>query len=208
MNQNVPKPTLQRLPNYLKYLRMISDTEIQTISATNIANALMLNEVQVRKDLAFVMKGTGRPKTGYTVKELIDGIGNFLGYGNKKHALLAGAGHLGTALLSYKGFENYGLDIIAAAETDSKLIGTDVNSKPIIAFDDITSFCMKNNVHIGIITVPSCNAQEVCDRMIESGILAIWNFSNIHLKVPAEIMVQNEDMASSLAVLSTFLDNR
>ncbi len=208
MNNNVPRPTLQRLPSYLKYLRMKRETEFQTISATNIANELMLNEVQVRKDLAFVMKGTGKPKTGYTIDELISGIENFLGYGNKKYALLAGAGHLGTALLSYKGFANYGLEIVAAAETNEKLIGKKVNSKPIISFKEIPEFCLKNNIHIGIITVPSCNAQEVCDVMVKSGILAIWNFSNIHLKVPPEIMVQNEDMASSLAVLSTFIDNR
>ncbi len=208
MIQNVPRPTLQRLPSYLKYLRIQREAEVQNISATSIANELMLNEVQVRKDLAIVMKGTGRPKTGYSIDELIKGIEDFLGYGNKKFALLVGAGHLGTALLSYKGFANYGLEIVAAAETNPNLIGTSVNSKPIIDFSQIPDFCVKNNIHIGIITVPSCNAQEVCDIMVKSGVLAIWNFSNIRLKVPAEIMVQNEDMASSLAVLSAFLDNK
>lgn len=205
---NVPKPTLQRLPAYLKYLRTISEfNNSDNISATVIANDLMLNEVQVRKDLAFVMKGKGRPKTGYTTTELISEIEIFLGYRNTKSALIAGAGYLGKALLAYKGFANYGLDIIAAAETNPDIIGTSINGKKIIAFTEMAEFCQKNDVHIGIIAVPSCNAQTVCDKMIESGILAIWNFSNIHLKVPADILVQNEDMASSLAVLSTFLDN-
>lgn len=205
-NLSVPKPTLQRLPSYLKYLRMRQELETQTISATVIANDLSLNEVQVRKDLAFVMKGKGRPKTGYTTDELISGIEKFLGYSNIKYALLAGAGHLGKALLSYKGFRNYGLDIVTAVETDSDIIGTEINGKKIISFSDMKEFCCENDVHIGIIAVPSCNAQEVCDSMVESGILAIWNFSNIHLKVPQDILVQNEDMASSLAVLSTYLD--
>lgn len=205
---NVPKPTLQRLPAYLKYLRTRSEMDISsTVSATIIANDLMLNEVQVRKDLAFVMKGKGRPKTGYTIDELISGIEIFLGYRNTKSALIAGAGYLGKALLAYKGFANYGLDIITAVETNPDIIGTVVNGKKIIAFSEMSDFCTENDVHIGIIAVPSCNAQTVCDKMIESGILAIWNFSNIHLKVPPNILVQNEDMASSLAVLSTFLDN-
>ncbi len=205
-SQNVPKPTLQRLPGYLKYLRMKNELGTVSISATIIANDLDLNEVQVRKDLASVMKGKGRPKTGYSVNELIHEIEIFLGYSNTKYALLAGAGYLGKALLSYKGFRNYGLDIVAAVETDENIIGTYVNDKKIMSFSEMTSFCRQNNIHIGIIAVPSCNAQEVCDKMIESGILAIWNFSNIHLRVPPDILVQNEDMASSLAVLSTYLD--
>ena len=41
--------------------------------------------------------------------------------------------------------------------------------------------------------------------MIHSGIRAIWNFAPTHLKVPEHILVQNENMATSLAVLSMHL---
>ena len=58
------------------------------------------------------------------------------------------------------------------------------------------------NVHIGIITVPEEQAQAVCDLLVQSGVKAIWNFAPVHLNVPKEIIVQNVNMASSLAILS------
>ena len=58
---------------------------------------------------------------------------------------------------------------------------------------------------MGIITVPAAHAQEVCDQLIACGIKAIWNFAPIHLDVPSNILVQNENMATSLAVLSMHL---
>jgi redox-sensing transcriptional repressor len=41
--------------------------------------------------------------------------------------------------------------------------------------------------------------------MVESGILAIWNFAPIHLNVPKNILVHNENMATSLVLLSSHL---
>ena len=58
---------------------------------------------------------------------------------------------------------------------------------------------------MGIITVPGNCAQEACDRLIRCGVKAVWNFAPVHLDVPANILVQNENMATSLAVLSMHL---
>jgi redox-sensing transcriptional repressor len=58
---------------------------------------------------------------------------------------------------------------------------------------------------MGIITVPAAAAQEACDKLIQCGIKAVWNFAPTHLEVPANILVQNENMATSLAVLSMHL---
>ena len=60
----VSKSVLKRLPLYRDYLRSIPEGECIYISATALANALELGEVQVRKDLALVSKG-GKPKVGY-----------------------------------------------------------------------------------------------------------------------------------------------
>ena len=49
---SIPKATLGRLPLYLQYLRSLPESGTSTISATAIAKALSLGEVQVRKDLA------------------------------------------------------------------------------------------------------------------------------------------------------------
>ena len=63
-------------------------------------------------------------------------------------------------------------------------------------------------MQIGIITVPAEQAQSVCDLLISNGILAIWNFAPKHLNVPDHILVQNENMAASLALLCKHLNEQ
>ena len=201
--KELSKAVLKRLPGYLNYLKTLTDENAPYISATALANALGMGEVQVRKDLAAVSSG-GKPKVGYHRESLIDDIEQFLGYDNTHNAVLIGAGKLGLALLGYNGFDAYGLQILAAfdAKPSAERSGT---GKCIYTMDHLESFCRANKVRMGIITVPAAHAQQVCDEMIAAGIKAIWNFAPTHLEVPENILVQNENMATSLAVLSMHL---
>ena len=199
--------TLKRLPVYLNYLKSLDREKTKIISSPIIAKALGLNEVQVRKDLAAIKSG-GRPRTGYLLEKLIGDLDEFLGYGNVNEAVLAGAGHLGRALLSYQGFSSYGLNIVVGFDVDETVIGTEIGGKRILHTDKLVSLCKRMHVNIGIIAVPAAHAQEVCDLMVEAGILAVWNFAPVKLTVPDHILVQNEDMASSLAVLSKHLKKK
>ncbi len=201
--KEISKSVLKRLPGYLTYLKNIPEGSSPYISATALANALGMGEVQVRKDLAMVSDG-GRPKIGYLRESLIEDISQFLGYDNTTDAILVGAGKLGQALLGYSGFEAYGLNILAAFDADPALEQT-VDGKPILHMDKLESFCRSHMVLMAIITVPAKYAQQVCDRLIQCGIKAVWNFAPTHLDVPENILVQNENMATSLAVLSMHL---
>ena len=202
----VSRQTISRLPVYLGYLRSLEGSML-TISAKAIAEALSLKDVQVRKDLAAV-SSSGKPKIGYVTADLISELENFLGYNSPSDALLAGAGKLGRALMSYQGFNAYGLNIVAAFDTDPNLINTQEAGKSILPLSQMKQFCEERRVRIGIITVPAACAQEVCEMMLESGILAIWNFAPVRLNVPDTILVQNENMASSLALLRSHLGER
>ena len=185
------------------YLKSLPEGSATYISATALANALGMGEVQVRKDLAMVSDG-GRPKIGYLRENLILDISGFLGYDNTTQAILVGAGKLGQALLGYGGFDAYGLNILGAF--DAKTAGeTTDDGKTILPMEQLEAFCRKHKILMGIITVPAPFAQQVCDQMITCGIKAIWNFAPVHLDVPEHILVQNEDMATSLAVLSMHL---
>jgi len=199
--KDVSKSVLKRLPVYLSYLRSLPENGTPYISATALANALGMGEVQVRKDLALVSDG-GRPKIGYFRESLIEDISQFLGYDNTTDAILVGAGKLGQALLGYGGFEAYGLNILAAFDVNPASTET---RKPILPMEELDAFCRANQILMGIITVPAQCAQQVCDQMISCGIKAIWNFAPIHLDVPDNILVQHENMATSLAVLSMHL---
>lgn len=203
----VSKQTLQRLPAYLNYLRSPAGKTGKNVSATGIAEALGLNDVVVRKDLASV-SSKGRPKVGYVRAELVRELEAFLGYDNSQDAVLVGAGKLGQALLSYSGFPQYGLNILAGFDADPALSGREVAGKKILPMEKLPGLCQRVGVHIGIITVPGEHAQAVCDQLIDSGILAVWNFANAHLNVPEGILVQNENMAVSLALLSNHLKER
>ena len=202
MTQNISKHTLQRLPMYLSYIKGLPEDAPKNISATTIAEALQLNDVQVRKDLASV-SSSGKPKVGYNVKDLIAEPEAFLGYNDIDNAVIVGAGSLGKALLNYSGFKAYGLNIIAAFDLCEE--PTEFQGKTVFPIAQLESYCRKVNIHIGIITVPASSAQEICDLLVNSGIRAIWNFAPVHLVVPDGILVQNENMASSLALLSNHL---
>ena len=199
----VSKSVLKRLPAYLSYLKSIPADGAPNISATNLANALGMGEVQVRKDLALVSNG-GRPKVGYNRLSLICDLEQFLGYNNTTDAVLVGAGKLGQALMDYKGFDEFGLHVLAGFDIKPEKDFTE-GGKPIYHADQLEPFCRDKKVLMGILTVPNEHAQEACDAMIASGIQAIWSFASAHLEVPEGILVQYENMATSFAVLSMHL---
>lgn len=204
--QGISKQALLRLPYYLNYLKLLQKEGTTVVSAPKIAAALALNEVQVRKDIALVSSCAGKPKTGFQVDLLIHDLESFLGYDNLDEAVLVGAGLLGRSLLGYKGFADYGLQIVAAFDRDPALFDLHFDGEQrIFPMEKLEDLCRRLCVHIGIICVPSASAQEVCDRLVACGIRAIWNFAPTHLTVPDGVLLQNENMASSLAVLSAHL---
>ena len=201
----ISKATLGRLPHYLQLLRELSDDNVPSISATVIAKKLSLGEVQVRKDLSAV-SGAGKPRIGYKTVDLIKSIEAYLGQGDMTNAVLVGAGKLGKALLEFDDFEDYGVKIIAAFDCNETAIRYN-RSVEILPMKDFDSFCRQNNVRIGIITVGAGSAQDVCNSMIHSGIMAIWNFAPCNLEVPDDILIKQERLALSLAYLNNKLVN-
>ncbi len=214
MDQSSKRPAglsrqaIQRLPNYLQHLRKMKSQGITVASASVIAASLRLNEVQVRKDIAAVSSVPGRPKLGFSVDLLIRDLEEFLGYNNVDDAVLVGCGSLGTALLNYKGFEAIGLNIVAAFDADEEKCGTLIGEKQILPMEKLQPLCKRLNIHIGIITAPAEAAQKIADDMVECGILAIWNFAPVRIVLPKDILVQNENMAASLALLSKHLKEK
>lgn len=202
---SISRQALQRLPYYLYYLKSLYNKGMNNVSSPMIAKELRLNNVQVRKDLAAVSRIGGKPRTGFDVEDLIQCIESYLGYNNINEAVLVGAGQLGRALLSYSGFENYGLRIVAAFDNNEKIINTKVCGKCVLPMEMLSGLCHRLSIHIGIITVPANAAQSACDKLIENGVLAIWNFAPVHLSVNDGIIVHNENVATSLAILSNHL---
>jgi len=198
----IPEPTLRRLPVYYQYLKKINkEGKIDFISATQIGTDLNIIPIQVRKDLE-ITEIPGRPKLGYSVTELIKGIEDFLGWNNITDAFLVGAGNLGSALLGYNGFREYGVNIIAAFDNDEKKVGTEIAGKKILHVDKLPDMVKRMGIKIGILTVPAAYAQETADLMADAGIRAIWNFTHVKISTPPDVIIQHENLAASLVVLS------
>lgn len=194
-------PTLKRLPLYLRLLRRMKETGEEYASGAVVAKELGLDPIVVRKDLA-ITGAVGRPRLGFKMDEIITAIENFLGWSNTADAFLVGVGNLGTALLGYQGFEQHGLHITAAFDANPKVIGKKIHGKTILDIKKLPTLAKRMHVQIGIITATASVAQGIADTMIEGGIRGIWNFTPTKLIVPENVILQREDLASSLAVLS------
>ena len=195
---DVSRAALGRIPVYLKFIESLPQ-DVETVSATTIAKALGFGEVQVRKDLGAIC-GSGKPRIGYTVFDLKASLECLIDSRNGK-TVIVGAGKLGRALLDYGGFSDYGLDILAAFDTE--VSQNNASEKPILPIDGLHDFCKENDVSIGVITVPAKAAQEVCDKLCQSGIKAIMSFAPCKLTAPEGVAIQYENMALSLAHLKT-----
>lgn len=201
LQKPVPKPSLRRMPVYLRCLSQLDLQETEWVSCTYLAEELRLDPTLVRKDLSLTGI-VGKPKVGYPVAELIRSIEHFIGWDIKADAFLVGVGSLGTALLGYGGFQGHGLNIILGFDYDPAKIGTRIHGTSILNVEELPPLVQQTGVQIGIIAVGASSAQSVADLMVLSGIRGIWNFAPAHLQVPDGVIVENEDLSASLAVLS------
>ena len=201
----VSKKILNRLPLYLTYLKSLPDSA-ENVSATAIAKALDIGDVTVRKDLAKISH-TGRRRTGRNRTQLIQEIEEYLDCTANSGAIIVGTGKLGQALLDYDGFEEAGLNVIAGFDSYPEAEQTE-RGKPIYHLNQLESFCKSYDVHVGVIAAPEEITQMICDRLVACGINAIWNFTRTRLKVPSNVVVQNENLAVSLTSLTLQLKTR
>jgi redox-sensing transcriptional repressor len=192
---------VKRLPSYLQLLRVLQAEGQEYVSGTVLASVHHLEPVIVRKDLA-ITGIAGTPRVGFRVTELINAIERFLGWDNQTKAVLVGTGNLGAALLGYRGFENYGLLIVAAFDVDPAKIGKWVHGYKVQSMNQLASFVRRGEIKLGVLTVPADVAQKAVDGMVQAGIRGIWNFTPVKLQVPENVVAQKEDLAEGLAVLS------
>jgi len=203
----IPSTTIQRLPRYLRVLRSLASQGREVVSSARLAEVLSLDAVQVRKDFGF-LQITGRPKTGFRVEELVDAIEQALCWNRVTDAVLVGVGHLGAALLGYDGFAHHGVDIVAAFDREAERIGPRVHGVSVEPMDALASRIRAMNVAMAILTVSPEGAQDVAEALVEAGIQGIWNFTGQALRVPDSVIVQDQDIAIGLALLSAKLTAR
>ena len=194
-------PTIRRLPSYLKVVRRHRSEGFEVISGTVIAEELDLEAIQVRKDLA-VTGIVGKPRVGYPVRELITAIEEFLNWDKGCRAVVIGAGNLGSALMGYKELKDHGLTFVAAFDISIDRIGPRDNGPTVYPMNEMQAVVARKEARLAILTVPATVAQDICDELVAAGIRHIWNFTNVRLRVPDDVLVLREDLSSGYAVLT------
>ena len=202
----IPRKTIYRLSIYLRCLARLRENKIGTVSSEALAKAAGVKPTQLRKDLAYF--GTfGTRGLGYDVNELSVKISDELGTSSLQPVILVGVGNLGLALLSYRGFEKEGFEIIAAFDAAPKRKRDKQLKQPLLGMDEMPEFIREHGVKMAILSVPAAAAQTVANQLIESGVMGILNFSPIVLAVPEDVMVNNVNLAIELENLSYFIQS-
>lgn len=199
-------PLIRRLPEYHSYLESALSQGLTTISSTAIAAHLNIDPIVVRKDCEAI-GAVGRPRIGFDISTLISAIYEYMGWGNLDELIIVGCGSLGSALIRYNGFEKRGFRIIAGFDLDPDKTGKNINGVSVLPISKMVNLVKRLHIEIGIIAVPLEMAQEVADMMVEAGIKGIWNFSPCALKVPKNVIVQQEDLITSLVILQKGMKN-
>jgi redox-sensing transcriptional repressor len=199
-----PLPTIRRLPHYLRYMRGLQRRGLVAVPGTTVARYLNIDSTQVRKDLACIGLA-GKPRIGFDLAESIDVIEDFLGWGNTSDVFLVGTGNLGRALISFDGFSDRGVQIIAAFDSDGIQPGTRYKSVPVYPVSKCADLVSRLKVSIAFLCVPAPEAQKTAAMLGAAGITAIWNFTPVKLDVSDSIIVEDVNMCSSLALLTSRL---
>ncbi len=197
---------IKRLPKYYRYLGMIEEKGIIRISSQELSSITGLTASQIRQDLNH-FGGFGQQGYGYNGKELKNEIEKIIGIKEEYSAILIGAGNLGHAIVNYEGFKNNGFNIVAVFDTKNELIGKKLAGVPVYSIDKLEAFIEKNNVTIGVLTLPKNFAQQIADRLVHAGVKGLWNFAPIDLVLPDEIVLEDVHLDESLYTLTYYLNN-
>lgn len=202
----IPRKTIYRLSIYLRCLARLKDNAIRTVSSEALAKVAGVKSTQLRKDLTYFGQ-FGTRGLGYDVEQLTAMISSELGTKSLQPVVLVGVGNLGLALLSYRGFEKEGFEIIAAFDLEPKRRRDKKITQPILGMDKLADLIREKNVKMAILTVAAAAAQEVANTLIACGVTGILNFAPLVLHVPEEVMVNNVNLAIELENLSYFVQS-
>ena len=205
--KRIADSTVRRLSLYLRFLEDFEHRGLSTISSEELARRGGTTSAQVRKDLSF-FGSFGKRGLGYSVPELTSRLREILGLGREWHVIIVGAGKIGTALASYRGFRQRGFPIVAVYDNDPDKIGRRWDTLTVRDIAQLERDASREQPDIAVLSVPATEAQRVADRVVKAGVRAILNFAPAQLQVPADVSVKTVNMAMELEGLSFALTNK
>ena len=200
----VNRNSIPRLVHYKYVLKKALTSGADRVYSNELADAIGITAAQVRKD--FSLFGiTGNKRGGYSVQDLLGIIQRILGSQTGQDVIIAGMGHLGTALSTYKGFEEEGIHIKAGFDTDSGRCGTHGHI-PVYPFSECEGYVSTHNIKVGIIAVPADAAQLVLDVLVRGGVVGVLNFAPVRLLAPRTCVIHDVNLRVELELLLYFVN--
>lgn len=200
----LPEKTIERLSQYRRTLLNCFANNQTHIFSHALAALLNITAVQVRRDIMFLGYSSVQRK-GYNIQELIKAIGSLLDNKEVMNVAVVGMGHMGTAITAYFRGKRAKLDIVAAFDIDPNKIGKVISGVNCHDVAQLEMIITSLNISVGIITVPPEFASMVSDKLANSGIKGILNFTTVPLNVPSEIYLEEYDMITSLEKVAYFV---
>jgi redox-sensing transcriptional repressor len=227
---NLPPPTLERLARLYVLLGKLQQQGLGVVSSKRLSELLGVPDHTIRKDLSCLRDKTfvkgkpgdgGKPADtewakmdkpgasggrGYPLDALRTLIGEQLGLTRPRTACLVGLGNLGVAILHRKIWQEGVYRLVAAFDSSENRLELLSTKVPLYHARELEGVVRKQQIEIGILTVPPEAAQETADRLVRSGIRGIVNFAPVVLSVKSDqVVVRNVSLAGELNILSAYL---
>lgn len=203
-NNNIPEVVVQRLPQYVRALTQLHNHSIEVVSSKELGDTLGVTPAQIRKDLSYFGR-FGKQGRGYNVVFLLQELRRVLGLDKQWTAAVIGIGRLGSAILSYPGFEKEGFNMVAAFDSSPLGIGSRIGELIVQSTDELEKTVRAKEIDIVIVAVPAEQAQPVTDRVVKCGVKAILNYAPIKVQVPSDVRVREIDPVLALQSMTFHL---
>ncbi len=205
--RNISMAVIKRLPKYHRYLTELLRNDVDRISSKELSEKIGFTASQIRQDLN-CFGDFGQQGYGYNVRDLYKEISNILGLTREYKTVIVGAGNIGQAIANYTRFTKIGFTLHGIFDANPKLVGIKIRDIEIRDIDDLETFLKENSIDVGIICVPSSNAQKVCNLLVKSNVKGIWNFAPVDLVVPEDVIIENVHLSESLMTLAYLLNEK
>lgn len=201
---HLPHKTIERLSQYRRALLLCLENGKSHIFSHEIAKIQHITPVQVRRDLMLIGY-SGTLRRGYNIQELIHLIGDIIDSHEGLNVTVVGMGNLGRALINYFQGKRHKLSIVAGFDNNPDKIGKKISGVTCYSIEEMSQVIKENDIQIGIITVPASFTKEIAEKLVESGIKGILNYTPQPIEVPNHVYLEEYDMITTLEKVAFFV---
>ena len=227
---DLPKPTKKRLIQLLAILQKWPDKKITSVAISEasgwksslirhdlwllgfkkgVSNGYYIEELEqviksalnisFKKDTFMLSKKESN--VAYTSDSSTAVVGSGSAEGIFKKVCIAGLGRLGASLLDQNLFDNSVFEICAGFDSNVNRVEILRSTFPLYPTSEMDFVIKREKINFAILTVADKDAQSMANRLIKAGISGIVNMTNVLLKVPQNVKVENLSIITALNLL-------